>query len=466
MKFLELLNKPVTFRRRPAEGSSQDKAAGQTDEQATAESKPQPCRADNKLASEASLHATQATPATHPAHPAQPTQPTPATPGSVAAPTCTEQQQLLLAQYIDEAALLFATEQPDAAARLLSAALETRLHEASEIEQRAWWMLLELHQARGQQGDFDRAALAYAQRFEASPPQWTALHEEPQLRVRDSTPAAPLLLSLRGALSADAQPTLLQWRQRSATTNDINLDLAQVTSVDLAGCHLLLDLFSDWQQRSTCVQLRACDSLRVMLHALIQSGRRDADDAGWRLLIELLRLAGDVERYEDACLAYSLTFEMSPPAAPPPVANDPSKLASGTRATHRHRTGSGAGAGAISGTSKAASAGANAGSGARPAPANATTAFALPEVITMPIDPVLVALRAHVRQAGADMPALVLDAHKLQRIDFHAASVLQSALTELAAGKTVEWQGVSFLVSTLLQLTCGSAMPGIINRMP
>ncbi len=379
---------------------------------------------------------------------------------------------MLLAQHIDEAALLFATEQPDAAARLLSAALVTRPTLASEIEQRAWWMLLELHQARGQQGDFDRTALAYAQRFEASPPQWTALHAEPLLRVRESTSAAPLLLSLRGPLTADAQPTLLQWQQRSATANDVNIDLAHVTSVDLAGCHSLLDLFSDWQQRSTRVQLRACDSLRAMLHELIQSGRRDADDAGWRLLIELLRLAGDVERYEDACLAYSLTFEMSPPAAPPPVVQDRSKSVSGTRATPRHRTSTGAGAGAMAAASAFAGAGSSTstsigiGIGASLASVAATAAFSLPEVITMPIDPVLVALRAHVRQTGTGMPALVLDAHQLQRIDFHAASVLQSALTELAAGKPVEWQGVSFLVSTLLQLTCGSAMPRIINRMP
>ena len=93
-------------------------------------------------------------------------------------------------------------------------------------------------------------------------------------------------------------------------------------------------------------------------------------------------------------------------------------------------------------------------------------AFTLPELVTMPIDGLLVALRAHMRQSAASTQALVLDAQRLQRIDFHAASALQASLTELAAGKPVEWQGVSFLVSTLLQLTCGNAMPKIINRQP
>lgn len=457
MKFLDLLNKPVTFRRRIAGGDTQDAATDQPDEQATTAGSARDASANNQQGREHASHGTRGS-AVAPAH------------NDPAHEQAYEQAHALLSQHIDEAALLFAAEQADAAARLLSAALAAPPPNTSEIERHAWWMLLELHKARGQQADFDLAALAYAQRFEASPPQWVAPHGEPQLTVRASAAAAPLLLDLRGALTGDAQPMLLQWRQRSATATDISIDLAHVSAVDLAGCHLLLDLLADWQQRGACVQLRACDSVLAMLHELIQSGRRDADDAGWRLLIELLRLAGDVERYEDACLAYSLTFEMSPPAAPPPVINDRSKSASGTGASGHssahHRTSTATSTGASAGAGAAAHSSVRADTGASAALPTSTAAFVLPEVIIMPIDPVLVALRAHVRQAGAGLQALVLDARQLQRIDFHAVSVLQSALAELAAGKPVEWQGVSFLVSTLLQLTCGSAMPGIINRMP
>ncbi len=235
-------------------------------------------------------------------------------------------------------------------------------------------------------------------------------------------------LHLRGSLDDDIDAMLLLWQQQHAMAIekaiDITVDLGAVTAVALPGCHSLLAMLANCQQRGLRVQLRSADTMLTLLRALIQSGRRDEDDAGWRLLIELLRLAGDVERYEDACLAYSLTYEVSPPVAPQPSSH-------------------------VTQARQACS-----------------MAFALPETITLPIDGLLVALRTHMRHMDADASILALDAHRLQQIDFHAAAALQASLVELAAGKPVEWQGVSFLVSTLLQLSCGNTMPRIINRKP
>ncbi len=347
----------------------------------------------------------------------------------------------LLSQPMDEAALLFATGQPDAAIRILNTALSTSLPHTTELERRVWQMLLELHEAQGQRTEFDGAALAYAQRFETSPPQWRPSLPASKMIAHEPAAESSLVLALRDRLDASAQASFSQWQQRATTATRVTLDLAPATAVDLAGCQLLLALLADWQQRGLQVDLRPCDGLLAMLRALIQSGRRDEDDAGWRLLIELLRVAADVERYEDACLAYSLTYEMSPPAAPPPAINDPDipgRRQAGTLASRHPPLKRGFAS---------------------------ATAFPLPEVITLPIDPLLAALRAHAQQQAAD-PVLALDASRLRRIDFHAAANLQASMAELAAGKPVEWQGVSFLVSTLLQLTSGSAMPGIINRKP
>ena len=374
-----------------------------------------------------------------------------------------------LSQHIDEAALLFATEQPEAAISLLEASLSDPPPVTSDAERRAWFMLLELHEAIGQQAGFDRAALAYALRFEASPPQWRALQgaqggsgaraaqpltTAPTMQILAPSEATHLLLISDERLDAGAHAKLAQWRQRSLMATALTLDLARVTHVDLAGCQLLLALLAEWQQRGMRLQLQSCESLLALLHGLIQSGRRDDDDAGWRLLIELLRQTGEVERYEDACVAYSLTYEMSPPAAPPPVGDAQCQLSAGTAA-----------ATLISAAQDGHPTPANPASG-EGAGTVASPAFILPELITLPCELLLSALRTHARQSASGAQALVLDARRLQRIDFHAAGALQAALTELAAGKTVEWQRVSFLVSTLLQLTGGSTLPRIINRMP
>lgn len=429
VKFLDLLNKPVSFRWRSTSEAVVDNEAASAD---------------------AGTETAAATATVANAHGFAPARTEgisdSACPNSLrhVVTPAPDEHVALLSRHIDEAALLFATEQPDAAIALLSTALSTASTPASATERRAWWMLLELHEATGQQAGFDRAALGYAQRFEASPPQWRVSPTRPRMSVREAPAALPLMLSLRDRLGAGAQPTLAQWQQRSTTATELMLDLSSVPAIELAGCHLLLSLLTDWQQQGVQVQLRPCDALLAMLRALIQSGRRDEDDAGWRLLMELLRLAGDVERYEDACLAYSLTYEMSPPAAPPPVVGERSQMGAASRCTMPQAMPPQA---------------------ARPG-LTTSLAFTLPELVTMPIDGLLVALRAHVRQSAASTQALVLDAQLLQRIDFHAASALQASLTELAAGKPVEWQGVSFLVSTLLQLTCGNAMPKIINRQP
>ncbi len=379
------------------------------------------------------------------------------------ATTQPDEKIALLSQHVDEAALLYATEQAEAAISLLGSSLSDSLPPASDPERRAWYLLLELHEALGQQAGFDRAALAYAQRFEASPPQWRAAQTNPVVPMQAAQADSTLLLTVGEKLDAGAQTILAQWQQRNPVATSFTLDLAQVAHVDLAGCRLLLAALAtltDWQQHDVQIQLRPCESLLALLQALIKSGRRDEDDAAWRLLIELLRLSGDVERYEDACLAYSLTYEMSPPAAAPPASNAQRKLPASAPANRhlaatqdRHTV-------RDSHTIRASIA--SAGS----LDAATRRAFLLPEVIAMPLDALLSALREHARQAAVGAQVLTLDARRLQRIDFHAADALQRALAELAAGKTVEWQGVSFLVSTLLELTGGGTLTKMINRMP
>ncbi len=413
VKFLDLLNKPVRFRLRSTPRDVAGKDAAHS--------------ADPRSAHGVRARAAAADEAAQPASFASPE-----------SPRQSGEPDSLLARDMDEAALLFATGQPDAAIRLLGTTLAAPPKHITEMERKAWQMLLELHEAQSQRAGYDGAALAYAQRFETSPPQWRSPQPAPQMLARTKPVEAPLALVLRDSLDAGAQTIFSQWQQRSANVVQVTLELASVTAVTLPGCRLLLSLLADWQQRGMHVDLRPCDTLLAMLRELIQSGRRDEDDTGWRLLIELLRVAGDVERYEDACLAYSLTYEMSPPAAPPPVINDRNTLPNDWRPAHHPS--------------------------ARPG-VSSDVAFSLPEIITMPIDPLLIALRAHARQTSTTR-ALVLDASRLQRIDVHAAGNLQVSLVELAAGKPVEWQAVSFLVSTLLQLTSGSTTAGIINRKP
>lgn len=315
-----------------------------------------------------------------------------------------------LEQQIEEACLLHASGQPEAASALLAEATARPVTEAPERERLAWLMRLELAAFDGNQSLFEDIALGYAQRFESSPPQWRGA----QLAI----PAPPTVvspLSFRGKLCGNASPALSQLEQLATRHAAIRLDLSGVTDVDADGCRLLLALLRRWQAAGTAVVIADDQPLLALLRAQICEGRRDPDDAIWLLLLELLR-ERDLAAYEAACLAYSLTYEISPPAAPtaaPPGTNVPGQVP-------------------------------------------------LPTEIRLPLDSLLASVAHACRQADT----VLLDGRQLVRVDFAAAAPLLSGITRVAGGKPVEWRDTPFLVSTLLQLVAGGGALRIINRKP
>ncbi len=321
-----------------------------------------------------------------------------------------------LSQRIDEASLLYASHQPQAAESLLLEAVAQRSGCAHEPV--AWMMLLELACAVGSQSRFEELALRYAQRFETSPPQWRGASPA------DATPAAarPPKLSFRGELSGRSSPALERFAQMAAPHRSFSIDLQGITAADNAGCDHLLNLLQQWLSEGRHIELLPAPASASLLRTQIEAGPSGDQDSLWRLLIELLRVGGDAAAHEDACIAYSLACEVSPPA---PLLPQPRPAASERR----------------------------------------SIGITLPPEIHWPVDTLLESLRAQVAQAPA-APAIVLDCSRLQLIEFNAAAPLLAGLARLADGKTVEWRDLSYLVSTLLHLIGGASHLRIVNRKP
>lgn len=313
----------------------------------------------------------------------------------------------VLAQRIDEASLLHASRQPEAATALLLEAVAQR--NGSDRELLAWTMLLELSIAAGSQPQFEELALRYAQRFETSPPQWRS--------APPASAAAPPVLAYRGKLASSAAPALARFGQLAQAHAAFRLDLDGVTEVDAAGCSLLLDLFGRWLAEQRRIELLPASALATLLRAQLDAAPADADDSRWRLLIELLRSSGDVDAHDEACIAYSVAHEVSPPAPLLPLA---------------------------------------------PEAAGPADSLALPAEISVPVDALLESLRAQ----AAQQSCIVLDCSRLQLVEFSAAAPLLAGIARLADGKPVEWRDMSHLVSTLLQLIGGAGRLRIINRKP
>ncbi len=323
--------------------------------------------------------------------------PTPA--GSTALP--------LLEQRIAEASILYANRQPKAAESLLLDAVSQATGERRESI--AWMMLLELAGFDQDSHRFEALSLRYAERFETSPPQW---HE----RAAGILPAPPPALAFRGKLLASSGPALAHVEQMAQGSSTFIIDLSGVSAIDSAGCSMLLALFRRWEMQHKEVAIASSPALLTLLRNATQAEDRDRDDAAWRLLIELLRIAGDERAYEDACVDYSIAFELSPPA---PL---------GLSAAH---------------------------------PTSEPDLCLPPEIVT-PVDALIDSLRA----AIDGVQAIVLDCRQLRVVEFNAAAALLDGIAGLAQGKPVEWRELPYLVSTLLQLVGGDGKLKISNRQP
>ncbi len=321
-----------------------------------------------------------------------------------------------LRQTIEEAAILFGSGQTAAARALLSAA--TIQPTPNTDEKLAWRMLLELHESEGDQAAFERQALAYAERFETSPPPWQCTETMSANASPDTLPA----LSFRGKLSSSSGAMLDHLFQMGCRHWCFRLDFLNVSEVDLAGCSALLRTLASWEAKGCEVHLQNADKLADKIRELIQPGRRDDDDAGWRLLMELLWLMRATTDYETACVDYSITYEMSPPSPPSPRSSQPP--------LHVAKAG------------------------------GPSQAFMMPPSIDMPVDTLL----AEIDAKAQCHERMVLDCAGLRRVDFNAAAPLLTGLNQLASIKPVELRHTSFLVSVLLELVGGNGKLKIIPR--
>ena len=214
-------------------------------------------------------------------------------------------------EVIEEAAVLFASDQNDIAeALLLNAIAENNLGSSTHI---VWWMLLDLYQITGKQQEFDNLSVDFANKFETSPPTWIDIMTlDPQAKPQEKT-GAPPAVAFSGKLDANIGKQLERAQKLSATHPAVRLEFTRVSSVDPIGCGLLLRMLKKLQKSGLDLILVGADELADKIREILLVGRRDETAAPWLLLLEILHLLNLEQAYEDASIDYSITFEVSPP---------------------------------------------------------------------------------------------------------------------------------------------------------
>ena len=184
-------------------------------------------------------------------------------------------------------------------------------------EQRAWDCLFELLQVLGRRPAFDALALAFARRFEKSPPAWNAVVATPNSASESSGGRAHV--SLNGVLDVGIGEVLKQTMKLAATSTLVRMDLAKLSDADNNGATLLMRALAALKRAKKEFVFGSPEHLAEILAAKVVPGER-RNEALWLLLLELYQHAFRQDAFEEAAVNYAVTFEVSPPsweASPP-----------------------------------------------------------------------------------------------------------------------------------------------------
>ncbi|MCU0939405.1 MAG: STAS domain-containing protein [Burkholderiaceae bacterium] len=221
---------------------------------------------------------------------------------------------------IDETAILFANGQDEAAEATMRHGIDTDT--VGENRQTAWKMLFELVNQRGDAAGFEQLTMQYALRFENSSPAWMDYDKAAPMAAPPAPVAAATgpLVKLPEVVDAQIVKALEHLKALAAQHAALTLDVSAARSIDLVGAELLLRVVNAFKRSNHELTVLGPEQLLAPLHAAVESGRRDASDAGWMLLLEVLRLLGRQPDFEETGIQYCITFEVSPPSwepAPP-----------------------------------------------------------------------------------------------------------------------------------------------------
>ncbi|MDD2923536.1 STAS domain-containing protein [Rhodoferax sp.] len=220
---------------------------------------------------------------------------------------------------LEEAAIRFANAD-DAGAE---AALRTALQRSDvSLESSEAWAgaLLDFYRCTGQQANFERSAIEYAQRFGRSAPAWFSTPQQLGLRAggaqrpssggvnkgRKNAWVCPAELTevdvarLRELVSPSAGSWCLDWRA--------------LRSISSAAAPGLADLFVQWCTQALRLQIEGAEHLQQVLQGYTPTGDNQVDEGWWRLRLECLRVLHLPDEFDLVALDYCVTYEVSPPS--------------------------------------------------------------------------------------------------------------------------------------------------------
>lgn len=249
---------------------------------------------------------------------------------------------------LDEAVIGFANADFDQCEQCLVKLVQTDTSRQGHAE--TWLVLFDFYRALDLQHKFDQLALSYASQFGVSAPQWYSLpNRVAKLIDSGSNPLltqspAPthdgdcdtrLLNATESSLLPDGSgwdhaqpgwiaPSLLDSDavgQLRATLLQLprpwRIDWQSVIQITPQAAHQLSAMLGQWADEPLESIWVGTSHLLEVLEELTPTGSRDSDPAHWMLRLAVLRLFNQPIAFDEAAIAYCVTFEQSPPSWEP-----------------------------------------------------------------------------------------------------------------------------------------------------
>jgi len=318
------------------------------------------------------------------------------------------------APVLEEAAILYANHQDDAAMGALEDAIkDTKMPVAASRQ--AWLLLFDLYENLGKREAFETAALQFTVRFETSPP---AFNDRSKVKDPAQSTGAGQYFAFSGHLDTNAGKQFEQLKKAAAKDNVLRIEFSKIDTVSGEGSDLLLAFLKEYKKTGRDILFSNADHLIKLLNGMVETGRKDDAESLWLLLLDMYQLQNMQPDFEEAALNYCITYEVSPPSWV-----EPKKAPSTTPA---------------------------------PAPVVPQTpqdAFYLKGEIEGSADDLFKAASAF----AAEKPVVIIDMFDVKRMDFIAGGAFLNLVSSLRAqGRRVEVRNPSPLINALM-VTMGFA---------
>ncbi len=199
---------------------------------------------------------------------------------------------------LDQAALLYASNQIEDTEKILLASLDKE-------DRTAWYMLFDLYRVTGKSDAFEKLAVNFAMRFETSPPMWAA--------AKAAQPAAPVkVLNLPPLLDALAAGRLKDDLAHVGKSAPLRVDFSRTSDIDEGGARLSAAALANSRHLGQHLEVGGVAKFLDMLKRKLNANPGTA--AYWLMQLALLQLMGRQKEFEDLAVDYAVRFELSPPS--------------------------------------------------------------------------------------------------------------------------------------------------------